>query len=187
MSDERAPRRPPPYAGSAPRPLGSARGRARRSAPHPRHRMADRAGDRLRDSRAWPRTAGPAVSSSAVMTLKGELAPLDHGGNLGAAREMFPGAPEPFLDLSTGINPHPYPVPQLSAGSVNASARAGRPCRARGDRRRGLWRAVSGPCRGGSGFANPRGADGILVGARPRFGPCPDLLRARASGRACRP
>ncbi len=28
---------------------------------------------------------------------------------------MFPGAPEPFLDLSTGINPHPYPVPQLPA------------------------------------------------------------------------
>ncbi len=28
---------------------------------------------------------------------------------------MFPGAPEPFLDLSTGINPHSYPVPQLSA------------------------------------------------------------------------
>ncbi len=28
---------------------------------------------------------------------------------------MFPGAVEPFLDLSTGINPHPYPVPQLSA------------------------------------------------------------------------
>jgi cobalamin biosynthetic protein CobC len=49
------------------------------------------------------------------MTLKGELAPLHHGGDLGAARQMFPGAPEPFLDLSTGINPHPYPVPQLSA------------------------------------------------------------------------
>ena len=38
---------------------------------------------------------------------------LAHGGDLGAARKLFPGAPEPFLDLSTGINPHPYPVPQL--------------------------------------------------------------------------
>jgi len=28
---------------------------------------------------------------------------------------MFPGAPEPFIDLSTGINPHSYPVPQLAA------------------------------------------------------------------------
>jgi len=52
------------------------------------------------------------------MTLKAELAPLDHGGNLGAARQMFPAAPEPFLDLSTGINPHPYPVPQLPSDAL---------------------------------------------------------------------
>ncbi len=26
---------------------------------------------------------------------------------------MFPNAPEPFIDLSTGINPHPYPLPPL--------------------------------------------------------------------------
>ena len=26
---------------------------------------------------------------------------------------MFPGAPEPFIDLSTGINPHPWPLPAL--------------------------------------------------------------------------
>ena len=42
-----------------------------------------------------------------------ELAPLVHGGDLGAARKLFPGAPEPFLDLSAGINHHPYPIPQL--------------------------------------------------------------------------
>jgi cobalamin biosynthetic protein CobC len=41
---------------------------------------------------------------------------LLHGGNLDAARRLFPGAPEPFIDLSTGINPHSYPVPQLSSG-----------------------------------------------------------------------
>lgn len=28
---------------------------------------------------------------------------------------MFPDAPEPFIDLSTGINPYPYPVPELSS------------------------------------------------------------------------
>jgi len=39
---------------------------------------------------------------------------LEHGGDLDAARRMFPGAPEPFIDLSTGINPNPYPVPSLS-------------------------------------------------------------------------
>ena len=48
------------------------------------------------------------------MTLPGALAPLEHGGDLHAAREMFPGAVESFLDLSTGINPQPYPLPQLS-------------------------------------------------------------------------
>jgi cobalamin biosynthetic protein CobC len=37
--------------------------------------------------------------------------PLAHGGRLIEARRMFPGAPEPFLDLSTGINPVPYPLP----------------------------------------------------------------------------
>jgi len=40
-------------------------------------------------------------------------APLTHGGDLGAARKLFPGAPEPFIDLSTGINPFPYPMPPL--------------------------------------------------------------------------
>lgn len=40
---------------------------------------------------------------------------LLHGGELGAARKLFPGAPEPFIDLSTGINPHSYPLPQLQS------------------------------------------------------------------------
>jgi cobalamin biosynthetic protein CobC len=41
------------------------------------------------------------------------IAPLAHGGDIAAARKMFPGAPEPFIDLSTGINPHPWPLPAL--------------------------------------------------------------------------
>ena len=40
--------------------------------------------------------------------------PLLHGGDLSAARLKFPDAAEPFIDLSTGINPAPYPVPQLA-------------------------------------------------------------------------
>ncbi|WP_426011506.1 threonine-phosphate decarboxylase CobD [Caulobacter sp. DWR2-3-1b2] len=36
---------------------------------------------------------------------------LGHGGQLGAARTAFPAAPTPWLDLSTGINPWPYPMP----------------------------------------------------------------------------
>jgi cobalamin biosynthetic protein CobC len=42
------------------------------------------------------------------------VASLLHGGDLAAARRWFPGAPEPFIDLSTGINPHSYPLPQMS-------------------------------------------------------------------------
>lgn len=40
---------------------------------------------------------------------------LPHGGDLGVARRLFPGAPEPFVDLSTGINPWPYPLARFSA------------------------------------------------------------------------
>jgi cobalamin biosynthetic protein CobC len=40
---------------------------------------------------------------------------LGHGGRLGAARTAWPDAPTPWLDLSTGINPCPYPVPVLAA------------------------------------------------------------------------
>ncbi len=38
---------------------------------------------------------------------------MTHGGRLQAARRRFPNAPEPFLDLSTGINPIAYPLPAL--------------------------------------------------------------------------
>jgi cobalamin biosynthetic protein CobC len=41
------------------------------------------------------------------------LVPLQHGGDLAAARQLFANAPEPFIDLSTGINPAPYPLPHL--------------------------------------------------------------------------
>jgi cobalamin biosynthesis protein CobC len=40
---------------------------------------------------------------------------LEHGGDLATARRLFPEAPQPFIDLSTGINPHPYPLPLLGA------------------------------------------------------------------------
>lgn len=40
--------------------------------------------------------------------------PLVHGGGLTAARRRFADAPEPFVDLSTGINPYSYPLPPLS-------------------------------------------------------------------------
>lgn len=45
----------------------------------------------------------------------GETEPLLHGGDLAAARRRFPGAPLPFVDLSTGINPYPYRLPRFPA------------------------------------------------------------------------
>ncbi len=38
---------------------------------------------------------------------------IAHGGGLIAARAMFPMATAPWIDLSTGINPLPYPMPNL--------------------------------------------------------------------------
>ncbi|TDX64839.1 L-threonine O-3-phosphate decarboxylase [Methylosinus sp. sav-2] len=37
-----------------------------------------------------------------------------HGGRLDLARTLFPQAPEPWIDLSTGVSPYPYPFPPLS-------------------------------------------------------------------------
>lgn len=38
---------------------------------------------------------------------------LAHGGRLDAARRLYPTAPAPWIDLSTGVNPHPYPLPSI--------------------------------------------------------------------------
>src|ERR1700728_1362884 len=37
-----------------------------------------------------------------------------HGGARDVARRLAPGAPKPWIDLSTGINPHPYPLPEIA-------------------------------------------------------------------------
>jgi cobalamin biosynthetic protein CobC len=37
-----------------------------------------------------------------------------HGGNLAAARRSYPDAPEPWIDLSTGVNPWAYPLPPFA-------------------------------------------------------------------------
>ncbi|MGX7705388.1 threonine-phosphate decarboxylase CobD [Methylobacterium sp. Gmos1] len=42
---------------------------------------------------------------------------IRHGGDLGEARRLFPQAPEPWIDLSTGINPIPYPWPAPEASA----------------------------------------------------------------------
>jgi cobalamin biosynthetic protein CobC len=42
-----------------------------------------------------------------------------HGGRLSVARSLFPGALQPWVDLSTGINPRSYPAPRASTRARN--------------------------------------------------------------------
>lgn len=51
---------------------------------------------------------------------------MDHGGSLGRARALFPNAVLPFVDLSTGINPHSYPLFGLPATTLSRLPEAAR-------------------------------------------------------------
>ncbi len=42
-----------------------------------------------------------------------------HGGRLGAARATYSQAPQPWIDLSTGINPKSYPAPRARDAALN--------------------------------------------------------------------
>src|SRR4051794_33101810 len=42
-----------------------------------------------------------------------------HGGRLGAARVAYAQAPQPWIDLSTGINPRAYPAPRARGVTLN--------------------------------------------------------------------
>jgi cobalamin biosynthesis protein CobC len=53
----------------------------------------------------------------AATNLSDETALAYHGGGLAAARRLFPHAPEPWLDLSTGINAAPFPFSHVSAAA----------------------------------------------------------------------
>lgn len=53
----------------------------------------------------------------AATNLSDETALAYHGGGLAAARRLFPCAPEPWLDLSTGINATPFPFAPVSAAA----------------------------------------------------------------------
>ncbi|WP_407050288.1 threonine-phosphate decarboxylase CobD [Methyloraptor flagellatus] len=53
------------------------------------------------------------MDGAAAHSVTTDGAPVYHGGGLAVARDRFPGAPEPWIDLSTGINPVPYPVDDI--------------------------------------------------------------------------
>ena len=83
--------------------------------------MADRAIDRIRVSRdRFQRDGNEGEFNRHVAlpnTASKDVKPVAHGGDLGSVRRRFPDAPLPWIDLSTGINPVPYPVPPLSPES----------------------------------------------------------------------
>ena len=45
---------------------------------------------------------------------------MDHGGGVDAARARFGGERDDWIDLSTGINPQPYPLGPIDAGAWTA-------------------------------------------------------------------
>ena len=103
--------------------------------------------------------------------LKGEgtAAVVDHGGSLDRARALFPQAAEPWIDLSTGINPHSYPLFDLPA---TALTRLPEPARAR------ELAAVAAKAYGAPS------ADHVVGGAREHRSCCRASIRL--SGRAAR-
>jgi cobalamin biosynthetic protein CobC len=50
-----------------------------------------------------------------VLPDRTDLRFFEHGGRLDAARAVYPDAPLPWIDLSTGISPWSYPAPQPTA------------------------------------------------------------------------
>src|SRR5579885_1502303 len=52
------------------------------------------------------------VSNSFHLLVR-DLPLAGHGGGLLAARQAYPQAPEPWLDLSTGVSPYAYPFERL--------------------------------------------------------------------------
>ncbi len=57
--------------------------------------------------------------------MKNPDTPRDHGGGIDAAAARYGGARRDWMDLSTGINPVPYPVGDVSAGAWTTLPDAG--------------------------------------------------------------
>ena len=87
---------------------------------------------------------------------------------------------EPLVDLSTGINPHSYPLFELPATALTRLPEQGAHRRTGGGRRRCLWRAVGGQCRGGARHADPAAARCFAGEAGQGAGARADLCRACA-------
>lgn len=53
------------------------------------------------------------TAADMARALENALAADAHGGRLDEARRRFPDAPTPWIDLSTGVNPRSYPLPEI--------------------------------------------------------------------------
>ena len=142
--------------------------------------MADRAIERRRiaDQRLERREAASASGSvnESDMTADRDRAAdfaafTYHGGALDVARRLAPGAPEPWIDLSTGVNPHPYPLPDLAPEVWSRLPAAEALAELEARRRQPLRRAV------GSRGRGPR-----LAGAHPGAGAHCSARRGRRAG-----
>jgi cobalamin biosynthetic protein CobC len=59
---------------------------------------------------------GPAMTTSSLANQSGRQGDFEiHGGDIDHVRKRHPLVPEPWIDLSTGINPFAYPIPPLPA------------------------------------------------------------------------
>jgi cobalamin biosynthetic protein CobC len=61
-----------------------------------------------------------AAKNMATGDLQSQAPVRDHGGNLSAAVAKYGGARSDWIDLSTGINPVPYPLPDFSSNDWSA-------------------------------------------------------------------
>ncbi|MEL0437805.1 threonine-phosphate decarboxylase [Phycobacter sp. K97] len=61
-----------------------------------------------------------AAINTATGDLNSKAAARDHGGNLSAAMARYGGVRSDWIDLSTGINPAPYPLPEFAPDDWSA-------------------------------------------------------------------
>src|SRR6056297_2509031 len=62
----------------------------------------------------------PSPAAARRRGLRPMQAPRDHGGGLDAAVAEYGGTRADWIDLSTGINPVPYPVPDIALEAWSA-------------------------------------------------------------------
>ncbi|MCX7898794.1 MAG: threonine-phosphate decarboxylase CobD [Methylocystis sp.] len=55
------------------------------------------------------------MNAGQIVAQKRALHMVEHGGRLDAARKLYSQAPQPWIDLSTGVNPRAYPLPTLAS------------------------------------------------------------------------